>query len=85
MSLAPISEEQTDILLKISAGNNVKVDAVAGSGKTTTCLYIAKNNPTRKILLLTYNAKLKLETRERARSLGLDNISILRVLKIVVF
>ena len=76
MSLAPISEEQTDILLKISAGNNVKVDAVAGSGKTTTCLYIAKNNPTRKILLLTYNAKLKLETRERARSLGLDNLEV---------
>ena len=76
MSLAPVSDEQADIVQKIGAGYNVKVDAVAGSGKTTTCLYIAKNNLTKPILLLTYNAKLKLETRERAKSLGLDNMEV---------
>ena len=76
MTLSTISIEQSDIVDKISKGNNVKVDAVAGSGKTTTCLYIAKNNPERSILLLTYNAKLKMETRDRAKILGLDNIEI---------
>ena len=76
MTLSTISIEQSDIVDKLSRGNNVKVDAVAGSGKTTTCLYIAKNNPERSILLLTYNAKLKMETRDRAKILGLDNIEI---------
>ena len=76
MTLAPISTEQLDIVEKIGAGYNVQVDAVAGSGKTTTCLYIAKNNPTKPILLLTYNAKLKLETRERAKMLGLNNLEV---------
>jgi len=76
MTLSTISIEQSDIIDKISKGSNIKVDAVAGSGKTTTCLYIAKNNPDRSILLLTYNAKLKLETRERVNTLGLNNIEV---------
>jgi len=76
MTLSTISIEQADIVDKVCSGNNVKVDAVAGSGKTTTCLYIAKNNPERSILLLTYNAKLKIETRDRAKILGLDNIEV---------
>jgi len=76
MTLSTISIEQNDIVDKISNGSNIKVDAVAGSGKTTTCLYIAKNNPDRSILLLTYNAKLKLETRERVNTLGLNNIEV---------
>jgi len=76
MTLSTISIEQSDIIDKISKGSNIKVDAVAGSGKTTTCLYIAKNNPERSILLLTYNAKLKLETRERVNTLGLNNIEV---------
>jgi len=76
MILSTISIEQADIVDKVCSGSNVKVDAVAGSGKTTTCLYIAKNNPKRSILLLTYNAKLKIETRERAKTLGLSNIEV---------
>jgi superfamily I DNA and RNA helicase len=73
-ALSPISKEQHDILELVRIGGNINIDAVAGSGKTTTSLYIAKNNPHRQILLLTYNAKLKLETREKAKQLGLSNI-----------
>lgn len=58
-----ISKEQSDIVESLEK-NNVIVDAVAGSGKTTTCLYIAKKFTDLNILLLTYNAKLKFETRE---------------------
>ena len=50
------------------------IDAVAGSGKTTTVLHIGSMEYTqnKKILLLTYNAKLKQDTRLRVKSLGLD-------------
>ena len=76
MELSPISDEQQIILNYIKTGVNLNIDAVAGSGKTTTSLYIAKNNSDKNILLLTYNAKLKLETKEKAKLLNLSNIEI---------
>lgn len=75
-NLPHISEEQKNIVDLIGQGCNISVDAVAGSGKTTTGLYIAINNPTKHILLLTYNAKLKIETREKVQLLNLHNMEI---------
>jgi hypothetical protein len=69
------SNEQLTIIESLQH-NNIIVDAVAGSGKTTTILHIAKRYPDLKILLLTYNAKLKLESRNKAQTLGLTNIEI---------
>jgi hypothetical protein len=60
VSLEQIAIEQT---LKHS---NVIVNAVAGSGKTRTCIYIGAENPTKSVLILTYNAGLKIETRAAA-------------------
>jgi hypothetical protein len=76
MSLPDISEEQQNIISLVSDGFNVQVDAVAGSGKTTTSLYIAKNNSFKKILLLTYNAKLKIETRDKTVNLNITNMEV---------
>lgn len=76
MSLPSISEEQQHIVDLVRNGNNVQIDAVAGSGKTTTSLYIALSQPSTSILLLTYNAKLKMETRERKQALDLDNLHV---------
>ena len=45
------------------------VESVAGSGKTTTNLYIAKTFPELDILLLTYNARLKFETQDKVKQL----------------
>ena len=73
--LSPISNEQQEILDKLQ-NYNVIVDAVAGSGKTTTNLYIAKKYIDKNILLLTYNSKLKLETREKVKLLELNNIEV---------
>jgi len=70
-----ISEEQKYIVKQLLT-NNVAVDSVAGSGKTTTSLHIAENFKNNKILLLTYNAKLKVETREKASKLGINNIEV---------
>ncbi len=73
--LPKASEEQKDAIRKLTAGN-VAISAVAGSGKTTTILYIAKVFPGKNILLLTYNAKLKFETREKAAGLALGNLEV---------
>ena len=73
--LPPISQEQQNIASQLET-HNLIIDSVAGSGKTTTNLYIAQNNPKRSILLLTYNSKLRLETRAKAQMLKLHNISV---------
>uniref|UniRef100_A0A6C0D1B2 UvrD-like helicase C-terminal domain-containing protein n=1 Tax=viral metagenome TaxID=1070528 RepID=A0A6C0D1B2_9ZZZZ len=70
------SEEQHAVVVELEKGNNVCVQAVAGSGKTTTCLHIAESFPGRNILLLTYNAKLKMETRRKVDSLGITNMEV---------
>lgn len=76
-SILPLpSEEQIAIIDKLAGGENAIVNAVAGAGKTTTSLLIAQYFKSRKkkILLLTYNSKLKQEARKRAKSLELDNV-----------
>lgn len=55
--------------------SHILVDSVAGSGKTTLSLHIAKHFP-EKILLLTYNSKLKLETRQKVELLKITNMEI---------
>ena len=55
---------------------HVIVNSVAGSGKTFTALHIAKLNSTRQHLLITYNAKLKIETRKRVKSLKIANVAV---------
>lgn len=74
-TLPTLSVEQQDILTKLDLGN-VVTNSVAGSGKTTTNLHIAQKNNNSRILLLTYNAKLKIETRERAKKHNLDNLEV---------
>jgi hypothetical protein len=70
-----ISKEQEKIIKDLEL-NNVIVDSVAGSGKTTTSIYIAKKYINYNILLLTYNAKLKLETRQKAIQNSVFNLEI---------
>ena len=66
------SEEQLDIINK-SKDNNIMCDSVAGSGKTTTILGILKTYSTDKCLILTYNARLKLDTRNKLDKYNLTN------------
>lgn len=70
MKLKKPSVEQKKIIKSIK-GNNIIIEAVAGAGKTTTFLHIMQEYYDKTALLLTYNAKLKDETREKARNLGL--------------
>ncbi|MEX0598393.1 MAG: UvrD-helicase domain-containing protein, partial [Candidatus Paceibacterota bacterium] len=70
------SEEQHKIIQTIIQGRNCVVDAVAGSGKTTTVLLLAIACPNQKILQLTYNKDLKLDVREKARYYGIKNLEV---------
>lgn len=75
--LPKLSKEQEDIIIKILNGNNIIVDSVAGSGKTTTSLQIAIHTSPKQILLLTYNSRLKSETRGKVFNLTQNGVPIL--------
>lgn len=74
------SHEQQTVINAIKAGNNVQVDAVAGSGKTTTILSLADQLPDKIIIQLTYNAELKDEVIAKKEkyntTMYLDNLAI---------
>ena len=77
MSLPKPSEEQNAVVDAIK-DFNVIVDSVAGSGKTTTILHIANKHatPSSHVLILTYNHKLRVETEERIKKLGVENVYV---------
>lgn len=70
-----ISIEQNTIIGYIN-NYNVCVNSVAGSGKTTTALYIAKAYTNLNILLLTFNTRLRLETKQRLQYLNINNLEV---------
>jgi hypothetical protein len=76
IKLDPMSDEQRVIYEYIKSGNNVVVDACAGSGKSTTILSIATCIPDREFIQLTYNSMLCAEIKTKADQLGLSNIRI---------
>jgi hypothetical protein len=53
-----LTREQTAI---VSSAGNIKINAVAGSGKTTTLIEYARVRPGEKILYLAFNRAVKLE------------------------
>jgi len=71
-----LSDEQLNIINEIKTGKNVIVQAVAGSGKSSTVLSAATQIPDRQFLQLTYNASLRTEIKEKVRDLTLKNIQI---------
>lgn len=67
------SEEQENIINLIN-NYNVVVDCSAGSGKTTSVIFISERYPEKSILTLTYNSQLKNETRKKTNHL--KNLSV---------
>jgi hypothetical protein len=68
------SPEQLAIIDTARQRHNILVEAIAGSGKTTTILEMARTLPDVSILQVTYNKSLKDEVRQKAK--GLDNLLI---------
>ncbi|MBC3757730.1 ATP-dependent helicase [Hyunsoonleella sp. SJ7] len=61
----------------INSTGNIKINAVAGSGKTTTLIEYAKARPPRsKILYLAFNKSVKLEALKKFQEKGATNVTI---------
>jgi len=70
------SEEQQEIIKIVLSGKHCLVDAVAGSGKTTTVLGVAKGNATKRIIQITYNRHLKEEVKKKTVSEEISNMTV---------
>lgn len=61
----------------INSKGNIKVNAVAGSGKTTTIIEYAKTRPrSSKILYLVFNRSVKEEAMSKFMAHGLSNVTV---------
>lgn len=71
MKLTP---EQDKIL---NETGNLKINAVAGSGKTTTIIeYARTRNPKSRILYLAFNKSVKLDAKKKFASQGLTSVTV---------
>lgn len=68
-----ISKEQEKI---INSKSNIIVDAVAGSGKTTTIIHMGLKYPDKNIFQITYNNMLKREVRKKIDKYCIKNMHI---------
>lgn len=69
-----LTPEQQSI---ITSTGNIKINAVAGSGKTTTIIEYAASRPkTSRILYLAFNKSVKLDAERRFTERGLTNVKV---------
>lgn len=69
-----LTKEQEDI---IQSTGDIKINAVAGSGKTTTIIEYAKARPsTSQILYLAFNKSVKMQAVKRFADAGLSNVQV---------
>jgi superfamily I DNA and RNA helicase len=69
-----LTKEQEAI---INSSGDIKINAVAGSGKTSTVIEYAKTRPPQsKILYLAFNKSVKLEAQRKFTEKGLDNVKV---------
>ncbi len=72
----PLSEEQAFVIQHIKNGENAIVNAVAGSGKSTTVLSIATSVKSLKTIQFTYNSMLRHEIKEKTETLEIKNLDV---------
>lgn len=70
------SPEQQAVIDAVRSGANVVVDAVAGSGKTTTVMQMAAQLSDKQLLQLTYNRHLKDDVARRVADSALTNLAV---------
>ena len=69
-----LTKQQYDI---INSTGNIKINAVAGSGKTATIIEYAKTRPKNsKILYLAFNKSVKLEAIKKFEEIGISNVKV---------
>ncbi len=60
----------------INSTGNIKINAVAGSGKTTTLIAYAKARKDFRILYIAFNKSVKTEAQRKFKEQGLNNVKI---------
>lgn len=70
----PLTDEQRAVIA--AEAPVLKVNAVAGSGKTTTLLAFAAQRPWARILYLAYNRSVAEEVRAKAQAQGLSHLTV---------
>lgn len=73
---SPSNEQAAAVSAVIFESKIFKLNFVAGFGKTTTSLHLVAANKLQPVLLLTYNARLKQETRTKAETYGLNYLKV---------
>src|ERR1700761_9826030 len=69
-----LTEEQLAI---INSTGDIRINAVSGSGKTTTIIEYAASRPRNaKILYLAFNKSVRLEAAKKIEARGLDNVKV---------
>lgn len=69
-----LTKQQKDI---ISSTGDIKINAVAGSGKTTTIIEYARSRPSNsRILYLAFNKAVKTEALNKFAAKGLQNVTV---------
>jgi len=77
--MTPTKQQIAIIQTELEKGEILKVDAKAGSGKTTTCIQFAKAHPSKKILYICFNTKSAAEAREKIEAENVRNMKALNV------
>jgi len=70
----PLTPEQQAI---VASTGNIKINAVAGSGKTTTVVEYARTRPpAARILYLAFNSAVRREAERKFRAQGLEQVQV---------
>ncbi|MEO5562434.1 MAG: UvrD-helicase domain-containing protein, partial [Chitinophagaceae bacterium] len=78
MNLPPLKQVLTEEQMAITnSTGHIRINAVAGSGKTTTIIEYAATRPKgSKILYLAFNKSVKLEAARKFEARGLHNVKV---------
>jgi hypothetical protein len=71
-----VSKEQKIIFQHVIDGFNVCIDAIPGSGKSTSMLTLSQLIPDKNILHITYNSMLRKEFKEKTETMNISNIEV---------
>ena len=71
-----LTSQQKHIIDASKSNNLLSIEALAGSGKSSTMMEIVKKMKKRKFLLIVFSKQLQLETEKKAKKLGLSNLSV---------
>lgn len=74
--MTPTAEQQAILDGFKNTTGNIKVLALAGTGKTSTLLELVKQNPSQTFLYLAFNRDVKEEVERKALLNGLDNLRV---------